>query len=69
MSTMQPTTAPVTPQPKPDPETVTISGYEVRELYGPPEAKATSPDNPLMPHERIGVPGGWSAAPFSVASP
>ena len=57
MSTLQPTTAPVTPQPKPDPETVTISGYVVRELYGPLEANASSPDNPQIPHERIGVPG------------
>ncbi|MCZ6834456.1 MAG: methylmalonyl-CoA mutase family protein [Planctomycetota bacterium] len=41
----------------PDPETVTISGYEVNELYGPEAVTTASPDDPNAPHERIGVPG------------
>jgi len=40
-----------------DPETVTISGYVVDEVYGPKSVAATDPANPKQPHPRIGSPG------------
>lgn len=40
-----------------DPETVTISGYVVDELYGPDQVKAIDPNHPDKPHQRIGHPG------------
>jgi methylmalonyl-CoA mutase N-terminal domain/subunit len=49
-------TSKVTPS-KPDPETVTISGYVVDEVYGPDEVKTLDPKKPDQPHERIGAPG------------
>ncbi len=55
MSTIQPPkTAPVTPS-KPDPESVTISGYVVDPVYGPHEAATQTPDGNA--HPRIGSPG------------
>ena len=68
MSTLQnkgqtasaPPAAKVTPS-KPDPETVTISGYVVDESYGPGPAphgvQAIDPANPNNPHTRIGEAG------------
>ncbi len=44
-------------QPAPDPETVTISGYAVDEVYGPPQGKATDPADASKTHDRIGEPG------------
>jgi methylmalonyl-CoA mutase N-terminal domain/subunit len=44
-------------QAKPDPETVTISGYAVDPLYGPDTVHATDPGNAEQPHARIGRPG------------
>jgi hypothetical protein len=55
-------TAKVTPS-KPDPETVTISGYVVDESYGPGPAaphhgvQTIDPANPNKPHARIGEAG------------
>jgi len=57
-----PTTKKVAPS-KPDPETVTISGYVVDESYGPGPASAphglqtVDPVNPNKPHPRIGEAG------------
>ena len=42
---------------KPNPEAVTISGYEVDELYGPDTVETTAPDDVRRPQERIGQPG------------
>jgi len=39
-----------------DPETVTISGYVVDELYGPDKIPTTDAADPKRPHPRIGVP-------------
>ena len=40
-----------------DPETVTISGYELKDRYEPREGREVDPDDPNRPHERIGQPG------------
>ncbi len=42
---------------KPDPETVTISGYIVDEVYNPKSVPVTDPSNPTQPHPRIAQPG------------
>jgi methylmalonyl-CoA mutase N-terminal domain/subunit len=42
---------------KPDPETVTISGYVVEETYGPDEVATVNPKKPEQPDARIGQPG------------
>jgi len=42
---------------KPDPDTVTISGYAVDECYGPDKIRTTDPADPMKPHPRIGEPG------------
>ncbi len=55
MSTLK-STSKVVPS-KPDPETVTISGYVVDEVYAPGEIATTDPKNPNQPHPRIGNPG------------
>jgi len=39
-----------------DPETVTISGYVVDEVYGPDKVPTTDPADPARPHPRIGSP-------------
>jgi methylmalonyl-CoA mutase N-terminal domain/subunit len=44
---------------RPDPETVTISGYAVDEVYGPHAIRTTAPDDPTRPDERIGRPGAY----------
>ena len=56
MSTLRNTPAAVTPS-KPDPETVTISGYVVDPVYGPDQVKTTDPKDAATPHDRIGEPG------------
>tara|TARA_Y100000589_G_scaffold10876_1_gene8987 strand:+ start:428 stop:2095 length:1668 start_codon:yes stop_codon:yes gene_type:complete len=43
--------------PRVDPATVSLSGYEIDQLYGPGAVPTTSPDDPSTPHERIGLPG------------
>jgi len=40
-----------------DPETVTISGYELKDRYEPREGREIGPDDPNQPHDRIGRPG------------
>ena len=58
MSTLE--TSPTRPEPETiDPETVTISGYEIDECYGPGTTETTAPDDGKQPHERIGVPGSF----------
>ena len=44
---------------RPDPETVTISGYEVDRRYGPDTVQTTHPDDVSQPHPRIGEPGQY----------
>ena len=44
---------------RPDPETVTISGYEVDRRYGPNTVQTTHPDDVSQPHPRIGEPGQY----------
>ena len=44
---------------RPDPETVTISGYEVDRRYGPNTVQTTKPDDVSQPHPRIGEPGQY----------
>ena len=44
---------------RPDPETVTISGYEVDRRYGPQTVETTDPDDVRQPHPRIGEPGQY----------
>ena len=44
---------------RPDPETVTISGYEVDRRYGPDTVHTTHPDDVSQPHPRIGEPGQY----------
>ena len=56
MSTLRNKPAAVTPS-KPDPETVTISGYVVDPVYGPDQVKTTDPKDAATPHDRIGEPG------------
>lgn len=44
---------------RPDPETVTISGYEVDRRYGPNTVETTDPDDVRQHHPRIGEPGQY----------
>lgn len=44
---------------RPDPETVTISGYEVDRRYGPDTVQTTHQDDVSQPHPRIGEPGQY----------
>ncbi len=44
---------------RPDPETVTISGYEVDRRYGPDTVPTTNPTDASQPHPRIGEPGQY----------
>ena len=43
----------------PDPETVTISGYEVDPCYGPAQIQTTSEDDVSRTQDRIGTPGSY----------
>ena len=43
----------------PDPETVTISGYEVEPCYGPAQIQTTSQDDVTRTQDRIGTPGAY----------
>ena len=43
----------------PDPETVTISGYEVDPCYGPAHIQTTSQDDVTRTQDRIGTPGTY----------
>ncbi|MCH2144670.1 MAG: methylmalonyl-CoA mutase family protein [Phycisphaerales bacterium] len=42
-----------------DPESVTISGYEIGTLYGPDQVPTTSDADPRIPDARIGTPGNY----------
>ncbi|MBT8486346.1 MAG: methylmalonyl-CoA mutase [Phycisphaerales bacterium] len=44
---------------RPDPETVTISGYVADEVYGPKSVPTTTPGDPEEPHPRIAKPGSY----------
>ncbi len=44
---------------RPDPETVTLSGYEVSEVYGPDRVETLDPTAATRPHDRIGEPGAY----------
>ena len=44
---------------RPDPETVTISGYEVDRRYGPNTVETTDPDDVRQSHPRIGEQGQY----------
>ncbi|MDA0803421.1 MAG: methylmalonyl-CoA mutase family protein [Planctomycetota bacterium] len=43
--------------PKVDPETVTLSGYEVDEVYDPRQGQSIDPTHPQLTDARIGSPG------------
>ena len=44
-------------QQKVDPEGVTISGYDLAEVYGPQDIRVTAKGDPTQPDPRIGEPG------------
>ena len=44
---------------RPDPETVTLSGYEIAAQYGPEQVETTAPSDPSTPEERIGQAGEY----------
>ena len=45
------------PNAKVDPQSVTISGYEVDQCYGPHSVQTTDARESQQPHQRIGSPG------------
>ncbi|MCZ6446248.1 MAG: methylmalonyl-CoA mutase family protein, partial [Planctomycetota bacterium] len=58
MSTLQdPKLSTSAPSAKVDPQSVTISGYEVDQCYGPNSVQTADARAPQQPHERIGSPG------------
>ncbi len=57
MSTIQNEKQAASGAPEVDPESVTISGYAVDQLYGPSEVATTDATDPTQPHARIGDPG------------
>ena len=59
MTTLQPGSASDPSSERPDPETVTLSGYAVAPLYGPASVETTDPKDPTEPHSRIGRPGEY----------
>ena len=59
MTTLQPGSASDPSSNRPDPETVTLSGYEVAPLYGPETVETANPSDPTGPHPRIGRPGEY----------
>jgi methylmalonyl-CoA mutase N-terminal domain/subunit len=58
MTSLQPGSASDAAQ-RPDPETVTLSGYEVSEVYGPDRIETADPSDGTRPHDRIGEPGAY----------
>ena len=44
---------------RPDPETVTLSGYEIAAQYGPETVETAAPSDPSKPEERIGQAGEY----------
>ena len=59
MTTLQPGSASEASSERPDPETVTLSGYAVAPLYGPETVETTNPSDPSEAHSRIGRPGEY----------
>lgn len=60
MSTLKPSNATGQPSPdRPDPETVSLSGYEIDGLYGPDSVPTTDPDDPSRADARIATPGEY----------
>ncbi|MCP4834311.1 MAG: methylmalonyl-CoA mutase [Phycisphaera sp.] len=59
MTTLQPGSANNPSSERPDPETVTLSGYAVAPLYGPETVETSDPSEPAHPHERIARPGEY----------
>lgn len=60
MSTLKPSNA--TGQPssdRPDPETVSLSGYEIDGLYGPGSVPTADPKDPTRADPRIATPGEY----------
>ncbi|MCP3860772.1 MAG: methylmalonyl-CoA mutase [Phycisphaeraceae bacterium] len=60
MSTLKPSNA--TGQPssdRPDPETVSLSGYEIDGLYGPGSVPTADPNDPTRADARIATPGEY----------
>ncbi len=58
MSTLQdPKLSTSAPNAKVDPQSVTISGYEVEQCYGPHSVQTADARAPQQPHQRIGSPG------------
>lgn len=46
-----------TAAPKPDPETISLSGYEIADRYEPQSVPTLDPADASKPHPRIGTPG------------
>lgn len=44
---------------KPDPETISLSGYEIAERYEPATVPTADAADPARPHDRIGTPGSY----------
>ena len=59
MSTVKPGSVADPNAQRPDPETVTLSGYEVAPVYGPDAIQTADPGDPNRTHERIGEPGAY----------
>ena len=60
MSTLNPSNATGrTPSDRPDPETVSLSGYEIDGLYGPGSVPTTDPADPTRVDPRIATPGEY----------
>jgi len=54
----RPDVAPAPPA-KADPETISLSGYEIGERYEPGTVETQDPSDPSKPHPRIGTPGQY----------
>ncbi len=60
MSTLNPSNATGrTPSDRPDPETVSLSGYEIDGLYGPGSVPTADPGDPTRVDPRIATPGEY----------
>ena len=44
---------------QPDPNTISLSGYEIDQIYGPESVPTTDSADPSQPHARIGDPGQY----------
>ena len=59
MSTANQTTETPANSPQVDPNTVSLSGYQIDQIYGPESVPTTDSSNPSQPHARIGDPGQY----------